>query len=99
MSSPHSIEPWLVRIGESCWSLANLCLLTIQRREKVLGIPRRRWLTDGNPLCGWAKATSQTSIWSELTRELYTREAYDDLPSIAGEKKSSVQLSKHHRSR
>ena len=37
---------------------------------KDLGIPHRSWLTDGNPLCGWARATSQTSIWLELTKEL-----------------------------
>ena len=51
---------------------------------KDLGIPRRSWLTDGNLLCDWAKATSQRSIWSELTKELYAREAYDDSPSTAG---------------
>ena len=38
-------------------------------------------------------------IWSELTEELYTREAYDDSPSMAGQKKTFEQLSKHHRSR
>ena len=31
-------------------------------------------------------------------KELKTREAYDDSPSTAGQKKTSVQLSKHHRS-
>ena len=39
------------------------------------------------------------SIWSELTKELYTREACDDSPSTAGQKKKFEQLSKHHRSR
>ena len=66
--SPHSIEPWVVRIVENCWSSANLCLLTFQRWEKDLGIPRRSWLTDGTPLCGCARATSQTSIRFELTK-------------------------------
>ena len=65
MYSLHSIEPRVVRIVESCWSSANLCLLAFQRWEKDLGIPHRSWLTDGNPLCGWARATSQTSIWLE----------------------------------
>ena len=46
----HSIELWVVRIVESLWSLANLCLLTFARVEKDRGIPRRSWLTDGNPL-------------------------------------------------
>ena len=53
---------------ENCWSSANLCLLTCQRWEKDLGIPRRSWLTDGTPLCGCARATSQTSIRFELTK-------------------------------
>ena len=39
-----------------------------------LGILHRSWLTDGNPLCGWTRATSQTSIWSELDEGvLYAR--------------------------
>ena len=62
MYSPHSTEPRVVRIVETSWTSANLCLLTFQRWEKDLGIPHRTWLTDGNPLCGWARATSQTSI-------------------------------------
>ena len=99
MCSVRSIEPWAVRIVESCWSLANLCLLTFQRWENDLGIPHRRWLTDGNPQCGWARATSQTSIWSELTKESFSRAAYDDSPRTDGQKKTSVQLSKHHRRR
>ena len=68
MYSPHSNEPWVVRIAENWWSSANLCLLTFQRWEKDLGIPRRSWLTDGTPLCGCARATSQTSIRFELTK-------------------------------
>ena len=99
MCSVRSIEPWAVRIVESCWSLANLCLLTFQRWEKDLGIPHRSWLTDGNPQCGWATATSQTSIWSELTKELFSRAAYDDSLRTDGQKKTSVQLSKHYRRR
>ena len=47
---------------------ANLCLLTFQRWRRDLGILHRSWLTDGNPLCGWATATSHTSTWSELTK-------------------------------
>ena len=40
------------------------CVLChLPRWEKDLGI-RRSWLTDGNPPCGWARATSRTSIWS-----------------------------------
>ena len=94
MYSAHSIEPWVVCIVESCWSLANLCLLTFQR-----------WEGSGNPApkLGWKSA-----VWlgkSDLTdehlvrTELHTREAYDDSPRTAGQKKTSVQLSKHHRSR
>ena len=44
MYSPYSIDPWVVRIAEFCWGLANLCLLTFQRREKDLGILHRSWL-------------------------------------------------------
>ena len=52
----------------------------------------------GNPPCGWARATSQTNIWSEqMVKELCTREAYDESPSTAGHKKTFAQLSKHHR--
>ena len=51
--SPLSIVPCTVRIAESCWSSAILCLLTFQRWEKDLGILHRSWLTDENPLCGW----------------------------------------------
>ena len=59
----------------------------------------RSWLRDGNPPCGWARATSQTSIGSELTKGLNTCEACDGSPSTACQKKTSVQLSKHNRSR
>ena len=79
MCSPRSKEQWVVGIVESCWNSVNLCLLTFHLWEKDLGIPRRIWLTDGDPPCGWARATSRTIIWSELTKELCTREAYDDL--------------------
>ena len=37
--SPHSIEPWVVRIAGRCWSSANLCLLTFQRWVKESGNP------------------------------------------------------------
>ena len=42
MYSHHSVEPWVVRIVESCWSSANLCLLTFQRWETDLGPEERR---------------------------------------------------------
>ena len=58
MYSPRSNQPWVVRIVESCWNLVNLCLLTFQRWQEDLGIPRRSWLTDGNPRCGRATATN-----------------------------------------
>ena len=99
MYSLHSVEPWVVRIAEGCWSSANLCLLTSHRWEKDLGILHRSWLTDGHPLCGWARATSQTSIWSELSKEVCMRAACDDSLSTAGQKKTSEQLSRHRRSR
>ena len=60
------VEPCVVRIVESCWNLVNLCLLTLQRCEKDLGIPRRSWMTNGNPPCGWTSATSRTNIWSKI---------------------------------
>ena len=68
------------------WKLVNLCLLTFQRWEKGLGISRRSWLTDGNPPCGWARATSRTCIGSEPTKDLLTSEVYDNSPSTAGRK-------------
>ena len=57
----------------------------------------RGWLTSGNPLCGWARATSRTSVRSEKMKELCTPEAYDESPSTAGQKKTLEQLSKRHR--
>ena len=96
MCSLRSIEPWVVCIAESCWSLANLCLLTSRGGKRIW---ESRWLTNGNPPCGWARATSRASIWSEPTKDLYTREAFDDSLNTAGQKKTSVQLSQHHRSR
>ena len=78
----------------------RICACTPSRGGKRIWESRAEagW-TDGNPPCGWASTTSQTSIWSEPTEELYTREAYDASASTAGQKKTSVQLSKHYRSR
>ena len=39
MYSPRSIEPRVVRIAESCWNSANLCMLTFQRVGKGSGNP------------------------------------------------------------
>ena len=39
MCSLRSIEPWVARIVESCWSLANLCLLTLPEVGKGSGNP------------------------------------------------------------
>ena len=39
MCSVRSIEPWAVRIVESCWSLANLCLLTLPEVGEGSGNP------------------------------------------------------------
>ena len=64
-----------------------------------VGILHRSWLRDGNPPYGWARATSQTSIWSEMTKVLCMREVYDNSPSTAGQKKTSEQLSRHCRGR
>ena len=76
MYSPLSVEPRVVRTVESCWNLVILCSLMFQRWEKDLGIPRRSWLTGGNPPCGWARATSRTRIGSERTKEVvYARSA------------------------
>ena len=98
MYSPISIEPWALRFVESYWSLANLCLLTFQSWEKDLGIPAPKLAGRcKNPLFGRARATSLTSIWSELTKELSMRGAYDDSPRTAGQKKTSEQLSRHGR--
>ena len=85
---------WLIRIVESCWNSVNLCLLTFQRWEKDLGIPRRSWDR-------WKSAVrlGKSDLTDQLTKELYAREAYDDSPATAGQKKTFEQLSKHHRSR
>ena len=82
---------WWSVSWERCWSLVNLCLLTFQRWDRDLGIPRRSWLTGGNPPCVWARATSQRSIWSEPMKELCAREANDESPSTAGQKKTSCR--------
>ena len=56
------------------WKVAGvrrICACSPSRGGKrIWESAHRSWLTDGNPLCGWAKATSQTSIWIELTKEL-----------------------------
>ena len=93
MYSPHSTETWVVHVVESCWSSANLWLLTFQRRENYLGIRDRRWLTEGNPLgkSGLADEhlvrTDEGVVFARSVRRL------------AGQKKTSEQLSKHHRGR
>ena len=47
----------------------------------------------------WARATSRTSTFSEQTMELYMLEVYDDSQSTAGQKRTSSQSSRPHRSR
>ena len=76
--SPHSIVPWEDRIVENLWSLEKQFLHIFQRYEKDLEIQHQNWQTDGNPACGWERATSQTSTLSERTMESCMREVYDD---------------------
>ena len=66
---------------------------------KGSGNPAQNWQTDGNPACGWERATSQTSTLSERTMESCMREVYDDSQRTADQKKTSKQLSRPHRSR
>ena len=42
---------------------------------KGTGNPAPKWVTDGNLPCVLARATSQMSIWLELTKELYMLES------------------------
>ena len=66
---------------------------------KDLEIQHQNWQTDGNPACGWERATSQTSTLSERTMESCMREVYDDSQRTAGQKRTSKQSSRPHRSR
>ena len=60
---------------------------------KESGNPAPKLADRWNPLCGWARVTSQTSIWSELTKELCMRAVYDDLPGRRRRlRKSHLQL-------
>ena len=70
-----------------------------QRLERDLEIPHKSWHTDGNLACGCEKATSRTSTLSEQPMELKMREVYDDSQSTAGQKRTSNQSSRPHRSR
>ena len=99
MCSPRSVVPWADRIEENWWSLEKQFLHIFQRLERDLEIPHRSWQTDGNLACGWTRATSRTSTFSEQTMELYMREVYDDSQSTAGQKRTSSQSSRPHRSR
>ena len=78
----------LLEFGESV--LAHL-----PEVRKGSGNPAPKLADRWNPLCGWARATSQTSIWSELVKELCMCAAYDDSPRTAVQKKTSEQLSGH----
>ena len=83
----------LVRIGECCWNSVNLYLLAFQRWNPAPKLADR-WKSSV-----WLGRSDLTDEHLVRTKELETREAYDDSPSTAGRKKTSVQLSKHHRSR
>ena len=48
----------LLEFGESV-------LAHVPEVRKGPGNPRRSWMTDVNPPCGWARATSRTNVWSQ----------------------------------
>ena len=97
--SPHSIEPFADHIVENLWSLEQQLLHIFQKSERDLEIPHQNWQTDGNPACGWERATSQTNTLSEQTMELCMREVHDDSQRTTGQKRTSRQSSRPHRSR
>ena len=67
---------------------------------KDLEIQHQNWQTDGNPACGWERATSQTNTLSERTMESCMREVYDDSQRNSwSEEKPQKQSSRLHRSR
>ena len=66
---------------------------------KGSGNPAPKLASDGNLASGWERATSQTSTLSERTMESCLREVYDDSQRTAGQKRTSKQLSRLHRSR
>ena len=93
--SPHSIEPWadpyrgkLVEFGETV--LAHL---------PEVGKGSGNSAPDGNPACGRERAITQTNTMSEQTMELRVREVYDNSQRTAGQKRTSRQSSRPHRSR
>ena len=89
MCSPRSIVPWADRIEENWWRLEKQFLHIFQRSERDLAIPHRSWQPDGKNLaCGWERATSQTSTFSERTMELCVREVYNDSQRTAGQKRN-----------
>ena len=64
---------------DNWWSLEKQFLHIFQRSERDPEIPHQNWQTDGNPACGWDRATSRTNTLSEQTMELCMREVYDEL--------------------
>ena len=87
MYCPCSIKSWIFHIVESNWNLVNLCSLTFQRCEKDLGIPRRSWLTDGkSAVVAGPEGPHGRASGQKPTKELCTREAYDESQSTAGQK-------------
>ena len=87
--SPHSIVPWADRIVENWWSLEKQFLHIFERSERDLEIQHQSWQTDGNPACGWERATSRTNTLSEQMMEQCMRDVYDDSQRTAGQKRTS----------
>ena len=68
-------------------------------RKRIWKSRTEVWQTDEHLACGWERATSRTSTLSEQTMELCMREVHDDSQSTAGQKRTSSQPSRPHRSR
>ena len=98
IQSPFN-RAWEDSMVENWWSLEKQFLHIFQKKEKDLEIQHQNWQTNGNPACGWERATSQTSTLSERTTESCMREVYDDSQRTACQKRTSKQLSRPHRSR
>ena len=97
MCSPHSIVPWADRIEEHWWRVWRNSSCTSSSCRK--GIWKSRTKIGRQMECGWVRATSRTSTLSEQTMELCMREVYDDSQRIDGQKRTSRQSSKDHKSR
>ena len=94
MHSPHSIVQWVVRNVESYWILVNLWLLTSGGGKGIWeSLTEAGRQMDIRRVAGRERPHGRTSGQNKW-KVLCSREAQDESPSTAGQKKNFEQLSK-----